>query len=71
MLPEIVTCHLHDNYGNEDQHDLPGNGNIDWQKERELLYQAPRLKQLQSEVLINRNNLSIKAVADKFNEIFN
>lgn len=70
MLPNVVTCHLHDNYGDEDQHDLPGNGNVNWAKERELLYKAPKLRQLQSEVIITRNDLSIKAVADKFNEIF-
>ena len=70
MLPQVVTCHLHDNYGDEDQHDLPGNGNVDWNHVRELLYKAPRLKQLQSEVLINRNSLAIKDLADKFNELF-
>ena len=70
MLPQVVTCHLHDNYGDEDQHDLPGNGNVDWNHVRELLCKAPRLKQLQSEVLINRNSLAIKDLADKFNELF-
>jgi sugar phosphate isomerase/epimerase len=26
----ILTVHLHDNYGDRDAHDLPGNGNLDW-----------------------------------------
>ena len=28
----IVCCHLHDNFGRFDSHNMPFNGNIDWQK---------------------------------------
>ncbi len=50
MLPFTVNCHLHDNFGQFDDHTLPGKGNIDWQHIVTLLKQAPRLKNIQSEV---------------------
>ena len=50
MLPEIVSCHLHDNNGSGDTHNLPGDGTIDWPKVITLLKKAPRLKSLQCEV---------------------
>lgn len=71
MLPHIVNCHLHDNDGAADQHDLPGNGCIDWQKTVDLLNQAPRLQVIQSEVISLRNRLAIKTVLDKFAQLFN
>lgn len=71
MLPHIVNCHLHDNDGAADQHDLPGNGCIDWQKTVDLLNQAPRLQVMQSEVISLCNRLAIKTVLDKFAQLFN
>lgn len=71
MLPYIVNCHLHDNSGDRDQHTLPGDGVIDWQKVKNLLMQAPRLQVIQSEVIFERNSLAIKNVVKKFDEIFN
>ena len=50
MLPEVVSCHLHDNHGFRDEHLLPGRGNIDWKHIIGLLKQAPRLACIQSEV---------------------
>ena len=70
MLPELINCHLHDNYGNIDEHDLPGKGNINWEKTVRLLQQAPRLKAIQSEVIINRVNVSVKELVEKFKELF-
>ncbi|MGI5923032.1 MAG: sugar phosphate isomerase/epimerase family protein [Lentisphaeria bacterium] len=66
LLPEITTCHLHDNDGQNDQHLLPGRGNIDWQHCMTLLKQAPRLKCYQSEVIPVRTNASIADVCRTF-----
>ena len=71
MLPHIVNCHLHDNSGDRDQHTIPGDGVIDWQKVKNLLMQASRLQVIQSEVIFERNSLAIKNVGKKFDEIFN
>ena len=71
MLPYIVNCHLHDNSGDRDQHTVPGDGVIDWQKVKNLLMQAPQLQVIQSEVIFERNSLAIKNVVKKFDEIFN
>jgi len=68
MLPEIVNCHLHDNDGSDDSHNIPGEGNADWQKIVRLLKQAPRLRVIQSEVKMFPR-YSIKTVCDKFAEI--
>lgn len=69
MLPHIVNCHLHDNYGEQDQHFAPGNGNVDWKKTTDLLRRAPRLKNIQSEVILLRDNISIRSLAEKFRQI--
>ena len=71
MLPEIISCHLHDNMGGTDQHVLPGKGVIDWHKIVETLKKAPRLKVIQSEVLPERTGLSVKELVGKFKELFN
>lgn len=71
MLPELINCHLHDNMGDIDDHNLPGSGNIDWQKTVALLKKAPRIKAIQSEVIIERNAIAVKDVATKFKELFN
>ena len=70
MLPEIVTCHLHDNTGERDQHNLPGNGNVDWQNIREKLMTAPRLKCIQSEVSVSPNQIPLRRLIGKFEELF-
>ncbi|MBR7104924.1 MAG: sugar phosphate isomerase/epimerase [Lentisphaeria bacterium] len=50
MLENVVTAHLHDNHGCEDEHRLPGQGIADWTKIIARFRQAPRLLSLQSEV---------------------
>jgi sugar phosphate isomerase/epimerase len=70
MLPDVVNCHLHDNYGNKDQHDLPGKGNVKWDKIIPLLRQAPRLQAIQCEVNLERNALPVKYVTDAFEKLF-
>lgn len=70
MLPYIVNCHLHDNDGVTDRHLLPGMGTVDWAGLVPKLLSAPRLACVQSEVIPLRNRLSIRALCDKFRELF-
>ncbi len=70
MLPHIVNCHLHDNDGSLDQHRLPGNGTIRWDRIGALLRTAPRLQCLQSEVLPVRTDTPLTALVPKFRELF-
>lgn len=71
MLPETVTCHLHDNTGGMDSHALPGAGNIDWQHIKSLLRRAPRLRSLQCEVIRERRGTSIREMVETFEKLFN
>ena len=66
MLPHIVNCHLHDNFAQRDQHQLPGNGTVDWNYVLDGLDKAPRLKCIQCEVLPLRCNASIPALCRTF-----
>ncbi len=70
MLPHIVNCHLHDNDGNTDQHKCPGHGNVDWNKIVNLLRRAPRLKCIQSEVILSRDMVSIRTLCETFRKLF-
>lgn len=70
MLPYIVTCHLHDNMGAQDEHNLPGRGNVDWDHISKVLPSAPNIKLLQSEVIPLRNSVALKELSEKFNLIF-
>ena len=69
MLPHIVNCHLHDNNGYEDQHLLPGRGNIDWKHTMELLKHAPRLEVIQSEVKFPQEKLSVRQLCETFRKL--
>lgn len=70
MLPHIVSCHLHDNTGMGDRHDLPGTGNLDWDKIVRLLKTAPRLRSIQSEVAYSRHGIAMKPLVEKFKTLF-
>lgn len=59
LLPHLVTCHLHDNYGIWDDHNLPGDGEIDWSHVMGLLKQAPRLLAIQNEASVPRGEATI------------
>lgn len=50
--PWLVNCHLHDNHGVTDEHNLPGDGTVDWPHLIEVLKKAPRLRCVQCEVRI-------------------
>ena len=70
MLPHIVDCHLHDNRGDVDTHTIPGMGSIDWAPAMAKLRTAPRLKNMQSEVIpVRRNGLPIRAIVEAFDRI--
>ena len=49
FTPYLVNCHLHENYGMEDQHRLPGDGNVDWTRILAVLRHSPRLQCIQNE----------------------
>lgn len=67
LLPHIVNCHLHDNHGVEDEHLLPGEGNIDWPTIMRKLAQAPRLQAIQNETLQHAKNYSFAEQVRCFN----
>ncbi len=70
MLPEIVNCHLHDNDGSADSHNIPGKGTIDWQEVIPALKKAPKLQVIQCEVLMRPED-SAAALCRKFSELSN
>ena len=70
LRPYIVSCHIHDNYGARDDHDLPGRGNIDWRRIVRVIAEAPRLKNIQSEVLTARRGIPIRAVCESMQDLF-
>lgn len=49
MREFIVTCHLHDNYGQHDDHNPPGQGAIDWERLVIALQTCPRLLHVETE----------------------
>lgn len=49
MKDNVVTCHLHDNYGEHDDHNPPGEGNIDWTELDSMLDTLPRLYHAETE----------------------
>ena len=69
MLPYVVNCHLHDNCGAADAHDLPGRGTVDWQNVVAKLRTAPKLKCIQSEVKPLRNRIAIDTLVGTFNDL--
>lgn len=72
MLFNIVNCHLHDNYGLQDQHQLPGHGNIDWKSVLAKLNKAPRLQVIQNEAISPGRDfiVSPKEIKDAYDKIF-
>ena len=70
LQPYIVNCHVHDNGGAADDHDLPGTGTIDWKRIVPLLLNAPRIKNIQSEVLTARHCTPIRTVAENIHALF-
>ena len=69
LAPYIVTCHLHDNDGFSDQHDLPGSGTIAWESLIPRLARCPRILSLQSEVELFAHRIPVRRVCNTFNEL--
>jgi sugar phosphate isomerase/epimerase len=69
LLPHIVTCHLHDNSGVGDDHNLPGRGTADWAAVMPKLLSAPRLISCQSEVNYVANQVSIKELCQTMSSL--
>ena len=70
LQPYIVNCHIHDNGGVGDDHQLTGVGDIDWRRIVPLLLNAPRLQNIQSEVLTARRNTPIRTVVENISRLF-
>ena len=70
LQPYIVNCHVHDNHGARDEHDLPGRGNIDWSRLVKVISEAPRLRNIQGEVLTARKNIPIRTVCENIRRLF-
>ena len=49
MKNDMVTCHMHDNYGVDDDHNPPGEGNIPWDKLVAALKACPRMHHAETE----------------------
>ena len=69
LLPHIVTCHLHDNDGYSDAHQMPGEGRINWPEQIAKIRTAPRLVSMQSEVSVGKYAYSIRHLAETFKKI--
>ena len=70
LQPYVVNCHIHDNCGVGDDHNLTGEGNIDWRRIVPLLLDAPRIKNIQSEVLTARRCTPIRTVVENIRHRF-
>lgn len=51
LRPHIVTMHLHDNDGRQDQHRIPGRGTLDWAAFIPGIAACPRLRHLETEAI--------------------
>ena len=70
MLPYIVNCHLHDNNAALDTHTIPGLGTVDFKGIMPRLKTAPRLKNMQSEVIpVRRNHIPITTLVKSFESV--
>ena len=69
LAPHIVTCHLHDNDGYSDAHNLPGTGTIQWKTLIPKLKKSPRLISMQTEVRTVPTALTIAGLCDTFQNL--
>ena len=70
LQPYIVNCHVHDNCAVNDDHNLAGEGNVDWKRIVPILLNAPRLRSIQSEVLSARRSIPIRRVCENIRDLF-
>ena len=69
LAPHIVTCHLHDNDGYGDAHNLPGTGTIDWKTLIPALKNCPRIVSMQNETSAGAYHVSIAKLCRTFDEL--
>ncbi len=69
MLPHVMTCHLHDNDGFSDTHSGIGTGTVDFNHIIPLLYSAPKLQCIHSEVKSEVHNIPIKKLCADFKAV--
>ena len=69
LLPYVVATHMHDNDGDDDAHDMPGKGNVDWKHLLALLERAPRFVNPQTEVKIFKHGYSPEELCRTFREL--
>ena len=67
--PWLVNCHLHDNNGITDEHNLPGAGTVDWAHVMAVLKNAPRLQCVQSEVNVAKSGISPAGLRETFRKL--
>ena len=65
--PHLVNCHLHDNNGIMDEHKLPGQGTVDWQRIKTVLRRSPQLQCIQNEC--SSKDLSIAQFCGPFRDL--
>ncbi len=66
LAPYIVTCHLHDNSGYNDDHALPGKGTTDWKDTIRRLKQCPNMQSLQDETNVLRDRQTVREMCEVF-----
>ncbi|MBR4219907.1 MAG: sugar phosphate isomerase/epimerase [Victivallales bacterium] len=70
VRPYLINCHLHDNDGISDQHNLPGLGIVDWKRIMDNLANAPRLQCIQCEVNMAKEGApTIEKLVSTFNSL--
>lgn len=69
LARHIVTCHLHDNDGYGDAHNLPGTGTIDWKTLIPALKNCPRIVSMQNETSAGAYHVSIAKLCRTFDEL--
>ena len=69
LAPYIVTCHLHDNSGYNDDHALPGKGTTDWKDTIRRLKKCPNIQSLQDETSVLRDRLTVQEMCEIFAQI--
>lgn len=66
FLDRVLLVHLHDNYGANDDHNLPGQGIIDWKWIMRLVLNAPSLRTLTLETGLLTEQDHLKWIKDAY-----
>ena len=78
LQDQIVTCHIHDNSGYDDDHSMPFDGTLDWDVLMPKLRACPRMLEFQTEVSMGRKPVlpttpvslySIKGLVETFRKL--